>query len=212
MSLILPSLFRSDHELAFTEDIEPTHPRDIPPDEGDELALLTFEPVKYPLTASASGLSAAHRKKARSMISQGAGLLLANRGALHYTQGPLRWQGIDKGYRAWKGQMPRYGDCSSTDTWLAWQGLGHFGVRDTVNGQNWKGGYTGTMLKHGKTVRNRSSWDIGDHLIYGVPGTTGRHTAMYIGGGYVFSHGSEGGPYKVVWNYRSDLMVVKRSI
>lgn len=160
---------------------------------------------------SASGLSAEHRAEARRMVLRGCALLLHHKTDVHYTQGVKRWQGINQRLRVVKGQYPNYGDCSSTDTWILWNALTHVGAsRDTVNGLNWGAGYTGTILQHGKHVEHRSSWQIGDQLVYG-PGT-GEHTALYIGNGYVFSHGSEPGPFKIAWDYRNDLQEVRRAI
>lgn len=161
--------------------------------------------------ASASGLSWKNRKKARSLTVQALNLAYRNASAVHYTQDSRRWEGINKDLKAYRGQFPTHCDCSSFATWAIWNGLDHFGVRDTVNGLSWKAGYTGTMLNHGKVVKSRRNWRRGDCLIYGN-GWPGKHTAVYVGGGYVVSHGSEGGPYLVPWNYRSDLMEVHRYI
>lgn len=161
--------------------------------------------------ASVSGLSAKHRIEARDLAVEAALLSIRNAPLIHYTQGSRRWEGIDKHLKAWRGEIPHYGDCSAMGTWWLWNGLDHFGVRDTVNGQNWRAGYTGTMLTHGKQVRHRANWLRGDLFIYGR-GFPGAHVAMYIGGGLVASHGSESGPYKLAWDYRSDLMQVRRYI
>jgi cell wall-associated NlpC family hydrolase len=133
------------------------------------------------------------------------------RPALHYTQTGRRWDGINKGLKAWKGQFPNYADCSSFATWCLWNGLDHFGVRDVVNGANWKAGYTGTILNHGKLVKKQSNWMRGDLIVYGN-GFPGEHVAIYIGDGLVISHGSEPAPVKVRWNYRGDFMQCRRFI
>jgi hypothetical protein len=161
--------------------------------------------------SSVSGLSAAHRIKARDLAMQAAYLGLKNAPAVHYTQGGRRWDGINKDLNAWKGEYPKYADCSSFATWCLWNGLNHFGVRDVVNGCNWKAGYTGTILNHGKQVTKQSNWMRGDLIIYGN-GFPGEHVAIYIGDGLVISHGSEPAPVKVRWNYRSDFMQCRRFI
>lgn len=75
-----------------------------------------------------------------------------------------------------------------------------------MNGQNWKAGYTGTMRDHGKRIVNTPG-DIlrGDCVIYSG------HVAIVVGWKnrvpMVVSHGSEGGPYYVRWNYRRPLQV-----
>jgi hypothetical protein len=39
-----------------------------------------------------------------------------------------------------------------------------------------------------------------------------RHVATYIGGGLVFSHGGEGGPFKLGIDYRPDRCAIRRNI
>lgn len=161
--------------------------------------------------SSVSGLSALHRVHARDLAVEAALLTIRKAPAIHYTQGDLRWQGINNELKAWKGQFPNYADCSSMGTWWLWQGLDHFGVRDVVNDQNWNWGYTGTMLRCGRPVQHKENWRRGDLFIYGA-GWPGKHVAMYLGGGKVASHGSEPGPFLLNWDYRSDLMSVRRYI
>jgi cell wall-associated NlpC family hydrolase len=47
---------------------------------------------------------------------------------------------------------------------------------------------------------------VGDSVLYG-PRPTFEHVATYIGGGLVFSHGSEAGPFKLSAYYRPVAMV-----
>lgn len=164
------------------------------------------------MSGAISGLNRTQRIHARDLAVEAALLSIKHADKIHYTQGPRRWDGINKGLRASKGQYPTYGDCSSMATWWLWQGLHHYGVRDTVNGENWKAGYTGTILTHGKVVKKQKNWQRGDLLVYGTPGGTGKHVTMYLGSGKVASHGSEAGPFKLDWNYRSDLIGVRRAI
>lgn len=134
--------------------------------------------------------------------------------SLHYTQGPRRWEGIDKELNPLKGECPDYADCSSFATWVLWSVIHHhYGIeRDLVNGHRWQAGYTGTIVSHGKRVRHRINWRRGDLILYGDPfGATG-HVAVYVGNGMVVSHGSEGGPYLIRWNYRSDFHSCRRFI
>lgn len=160
---------------------------------------------------SVSGLSVQHRIEARNLAVEAALLGVTHAPVIHYTQGPRRWEGIDKHLKAWKGEYPNFADCSAFATWCLWNGLDHFGVRDTVNGQNWRAGYTGTMLTHGKRVAHSGNWLRGDLFIYGNGGA-GEHVAIHIGGGIVVSHGSEPGPFKLKYDYRPDLMQVRRYI
>src|SRR3974390_1003156 len=99
---------------------------------------------------------------ARDMAMQAAFLGVHNQPAIHYTQGPRRWSGIDEYRKAWKGQFPSYADCSAFVTWCLWNGLDHFHIGDVVNGLNWKAGYTGTMLQHGEIITEGHSLMRGD--------------------------------------------------
>lgn len=162
--------------------------------------------------SSVSGLSAEHRREARDLAVRAAVLCLSHRDQVHYTQDARRWEGINKELKAYRGQFPKYADCSAFATWCIWNGLDHFGVRDTVNGQNWRAGYTGTMLSHGKVVQHRDNVLRGDCVLYGRKGTTGEHTAICIGNGMVISHGSEAGPFKLPIDYRTDVIEIRRYI
>jgi cell wall-associated NlpC family hydrolase len=159
-----------------------------------------------------SGLRSLRRLKARKLATNAAKLSLANAPVVHYSQGVDRWEGIDKKLKAYKGQYPKNTDCSASATWWIWNGLSHFGKRDVVNGQRWEAGYTGTMVNHGIRVKHRINYRRGDLVLYGDPYGSSGHVAMYVGRGKVISHGSEGGPYLVPWNYRSDVHSVRRYI
>jgi hypothetical protein len=164
--------------------------------------------------ASYSGLDKKERLRCRELIANAAWLGYNHRGNVHYTQGSKRWEGINKDLKAHQGEYPRYCDCSSFSTWCLWNGLDHFHIKDIVNGAAWKAGYTGTMLKHGKPVKHKENFLRGDCVIYG--GGVGKHVAIIVGAKngvpMVISHGSEGGPYYVRWDYRSDINVVKRYV
>lgn len=153
------------------------------------------------------------RISARQNILQGAHLMLEHPGAIHYTMGAGRWEGLNHHYRVARGQYPKHGDCSSTATWMLWNALTHalkdLSITDVVNGARWQAGYTGTMVEHGRPLSKPTQ--PGDCVFYGG-GWPYHHVAVYLGGGYVFSHGSEGGPYKLPWRYRSDVRKVRRYI
>ena len=149
-----------------------------------------------------------------SLATRAARLALAHAPEVHYTQdrpdevrrqgGLRRWEGINGHMLASRGRFPRYADCSSFYTWCLWQLLGD--GPDVVNGSGWRGGYTGTLLAHGR----RADVDVeGAAVLYGVRGSTGKHVAYSLGNGQVISHGSEGGPYLLPYNYRSDVMAVR---
>lgn len=159
---------------------------------------------------SVSGLSRKHCKTARHRVVEAAELALRHRVSVHYTQDARRWDGINKHLHSHRGQYPHYADCSSFATWCLWNALRvTYGVRDVVNHASWRAGYTGTMLSGGKRVRGRRR--VGDLVIYGR-GHPGSHVAIYVGGGMVISHGSEGGPYKLPVNYRRDILQTRRYI
>lgn len=159
-----------------------------------------------------SGLNDHDTVIARQMAVQAAFLALHHRDEIHYSQDPsLRWSGISQHKKAWRGQYPNYADCSSFDTWCLWNGLDHFHRPDIVNGEKWQRGYTGTMLQHGRVIPSISKALPGDAIIYGS-GWPGQHTAVYVGNGRVISHGSEGGPYLLGYNYRRDILSIRRYI
>lgn len=167
--------------------------------------------------SSVSGLSDRHRALARRRTVDAGWLAYRHRSAVHYTQGARRWDGINNTNVAYQGQYPRYADCSSYATWCLWNGLYvAYKVRDTVNGAGWAAGYTGTMLEHGKPVVHRKNVLHADCVIYGQPGSDGAHTALVVGRKdgilMVLSHGSEGGPYYLPLDYRSDIMSIRRYI
>ncbi len=161
-----------------------------------------------------SGLGDAHRARVRQLVAQGSQLLLSRIGDVHYSEGANRWNGIATRKLIVQAAhvFPFYGDCSSTATWLLWNGLSHeFGRPDDVNGERWTGGYTGTMAGHGTLVRNDADIKVGDLVLYGPPPTF-EHVAVALGGGVVFSHGSEAGPFKLPIDYRPDRAEVRRYI
>ena len=133
------------------------------------------------------------------MALQAAVLAYHNRRNIAYSEGWQRWDGITNHRHAWRGEYPHVADCSSFVTWCIYQGLHHYGVRDVVNGLNWRAGYTGTMLNHGHHVSRPFP---GVCVTYG-PGT-GSHEAIYTGGGLVVSHGNQAGPLLLPLHYRGD--------
>lgn len=166
--------------------------------------------------ASVSGLSRDHRIRARDRTVQAAMLALRHAPKVHYTQGPKRWDGIAKRRNARTGEFPTHADCSSFATWCLWNGLRlSFGLPDLVNGVGWSAGYTGTMLSHGKQVRHLGNVMRGDCVLYGS-GFPGQHVTIVVGivGGVpmVVSHGSESGPFYVKYNYRADVLQIRRYI
>jgi cell wall-associated NlpC family hydrolase len=166
------------------------------------------------MSGSASGLSDAHRAHARKLVAENCRRMVANKNSIHYTQSAARWEGIRLYKSAVRDTYPKHADCSSTHTWLMWDAMHRpYGVRDLVNRLNWKAGYTGTMYKRGKAVEHDENLKIGDAIFYGDQGGgIPEHVATYVGGGKVFSHGSEGGPYILGLDYRSDRRMSRRYI
>lgn len=161
-----------------------------------------------------SGISDDHAAHARSLIARAAHTMVTHKNEIHYSQKADRWEGIRTGLSITHGRFPRHCDCSSTQSWLMWDSLHRpYGVRDLVNRQNWLAGYTGTMYTHGKGVIHDKNLKIGDAIFYGDQGGgIPEHVATYVGGGMVFSHGSEGGPYILPLDYRSDRRMSRRYI
>lgn len=162
-------------------------------------------------------LTAAQRLVAREDFLKGAKLLLSHAEQLHYTQdATLRWEGIHDRIDYRKGHFPRHGDCSSTGTYLVFVPLHmRFGLPDVVNGDHWRGGYTGTIAQHGRRVLHEKNLLPGDAILYG-PAPEYEHVAWFMGRKHgvsmVFSHGSEGGPYFAPLHYRSDAGQFRRVI
>lgn len=156
-----------------------------------------------------SGLTGRRRRKALRLTMQAAKLGYRNAADVHYTQTWRRWEGIATNLKAYKGQYPNYADCSSFATWCLWNGLAHYGLPDNVNKQDWKAGYTGTMVNCGKRVKRPRR---GDLIVYGNPFGGSGHVAVYDRFGLCYSHGSEGGPYHVPYTYRKDIYAIIRYV
>ncbi len=154
-----------------------------------------------------SGLTGERRHKAVNMTLQAAILGYHHRANISYTQGAMRWEGIDKHRKAYLGEYPHTADCSAFTTWCLWQPARHFGLSDFVNGLHWQGGYTGTMANHGKRVWVPSPGDI---CLYGS--YPYHHVTLYTGGGLCVSHGSWRGPLLLPVRYRGDFAQYRRML
>lgn len=168
-------------------------------------------------THGPSNLTDAQRSKARENSLEAFELAFKHAGQVHYTQGPLRWQGISNGLRSNHGEYPNYADCSSMFEWTEWNGLtsvGGMDFPDILSGQDWTGGYTGSLLLHGLHV-DFDALQLGDAIIYG-DAWPGHHVAEFAGyeAGVpmVYSHGSEPGPFHLKMRYRTDLLAARRYI
>jgi hypothetical protein len=157
-----------------------------------------------PVPTSVSGLDREDRIRSRALVVEAALLGVRKRDQIHYTQGSKRWDGINHHRNPQRGEVPSHADCSSFVTHALWCALKLVFLRpDTVNGQNWKAGYTGTLIRHGAKVPLSEHKLQGDLVFYGSPVS---HVAIVVervnGVLMVVSHGSEGGPYYVRYNYR----------
>lgn len=169
-----------------------------------------------------SGLTQKERIRARDLAVGAALVGLHHAPAIHYSQGPARFDGIAHDLKAWRGQFPTSLDCSAFVTWCLWNGLDHFHVGDIVNGAHWRAGYTGTLAGHGVRVDGGQGYPSmalqrADVVLYGW-GFPYEHTAIVLGRDrhtgktLVISHGSEGGPYLLDIDYRRDRAQVRRFI
>jgi len=164
---------------------------------------------------STHGLVPIQRLQARRIAVHAAYLGVYNAAAFRYfpTVSGDRWMGINQRIdpRDPHNHFPTLADCSSFVTWCLWAALYlNFGIRDVVNGQHWKAGYTGTLAQHGWEVTDHSKRQWADLALYGDPtGPTG-HVAICVGGGKVISHGSDAAPFKLDLGYRTDLYQIRR--
>lgn len=147
------------------------------------------------------------------MACQAAALMLHN-APVPYTEKGWRWQGIDQGLKAWRGQYPTESDCSSSVTWWLWNGLDHFHVGDIVNGENWKAGFTGTLMDSGLAI-SAHQLERCDVVIYGNA-YPGFHTAMVVGRRpgdskpMVVSHGNGSGPQYLAYDQMGQNLLAYR--
>ena len=158
-------------------------------------------------------LSDKDRDRAVKIMVAAFRLAFEHAGNVHYTQSSARFGGIRGKLRYADGRYPTQEDCSSMYTWAFWNGItsvAGMNAPDLVNGARWTAGYTGTLLSHGRQVPFADRRG-GDAVIYGT-GFPGHHVAMVDSADHdlVYSHGSEAGPYHLRWNYRSDIMQVRR--
>lgn len=234
-----PELLKQDLDTGAGElygallDVFPTRPEDVPPDLGNVLAAsesrmmgdrIRFDAVKRrhikPVTKMPSGLNEIERATCRDIVCAAQVLMLQHAALTHYTEtSPARWQGILERKLSAKHEYPTEADCSADVSWGFWNALAvRFHLKDILNGEAWKAGYTGTLVHHGVPIKHSKNWIRADYALYGDPfGATG-HTATLVGRDphtgkhMVISDGSEGGPYLLPIDYRTDLFSVHRVI
>jgi hypothetical protein len=181
---------------------------------GPSALAASAEAAKAQVSKVTKHLTAKQRTRARRLAVKAVIIGLNHKASVHYTQGGQRWQGIDDTRYAVKGEYPNFADCSAYDTWALWNGLYvAYKKPDVVNGANWRAGFTGTMLGHGRPIRRLSHVRWGDLVLYRG------HVAMVVKVGkprgsavMVVSHGSEPGPFYLPYNYRSDIVSIRRYI
>lgn len=171
------------------------------------------------MSVRVSGLSDAHAAHSRKIIVQAAKIMVRHKAEIHYSQKANRQVGVRARMSILDGHFPKTCDCSSTAWWMLWDAMGrNYGVDDIVcrTGPYWDPNgvvYTGSMYTHGKAVVHDENLKIGDLIFYGDQGGgIPEHVAVSVGGRVVFSHGSEGGPYFLDLDYRSDRRMSRRFI
>jgi len=168
--------------------------------------------------SSVSGLSAPHRIRARDLAVSAAMLGLRHAPEIHYSQAAERGNWFTHKMKAYRGEFPRALDCSAFARWCLWNGLDHFGVRDTTNdAREWSAfGWTGSLVQHGKPVQHLGNVLRADLVLYGDPFGRSGHVAIVVGRRrgriMVVSHGSEAGPFYLPHDYRSDVRSIRRYI
>ena len=133
-------------------------------------------------------------------------LVIANRGVIHYTQGPSRMSGVRGGCLP-----PTYGhweDCSSEATWIAYvmdKTARRFGGSfPDPNGLGYNGqGFTGTQTPHGVPVSPYAGPIARTFVFYGWPVS---HVVVKISMDRAMSMGSESGPTNEPIGYRTPTM------
>lgn len=119
---------------------------------------------------------------------------------VHYTQN-----------RPYQGTATRWklygGDCSGTAI-LCYKLAG----LPDPNGTGYDGsGYTGSLVVRGHEVAYADLAE-GDLVFYGTSRTNTEHVTIYVGGGFVVSHGHEGGPFYLKVDYRDDRVAIRRYV
>ena len=169
------------------------------------------------MSGRVSGLTDRQARYARSLLVKSAANMVRNKDRIDYSQAYNRQEALRRKKSITDGEYPLHADCSSTVYWMLWDVLKRpYGVRDVVCKNEWDPDgvcYTGTQYKNGKAVVHDKNLKVGDLIFYGDQGGgIPEHVAMYIGGGKVFSHGSDGGPYIIGLDYRSDRRMSRRYI
>jgi hypothetical protein len=141
-----------------------------------------------------------HADEIRARILSSAAVLYNRRSHVHYTMGWARMQIVRQRMdaRDLATVAHIYEDCSSSITGLYFVAGGPDPNHLDFNGQ----GFTGTMCAHGRSVPLVAAKPCAA-VFYGN-GPPWKHVALYLGGGRVWSFGSEAGPYILPIDYRGD--------
>lgn len=92
--------------------------------------------------------------------------------------------------------VPHHTDCSGYVAWVYYQS----GLPDP-NGLGYRGGFTGTLVRHGSAISPNGPLQIGDLIFNGPSAANTTHVSIYIGHGLSSGHG-RGGIQIHPWNYR----------
>jgi cell wall-associated NlpC family hydrolase len=211
--MALPEHTPAQDDPFVAADLPVDDPATVPPDEGDIGQSSDPEVVASDAQPEAllAGLTPAQLADERKFAVQAAQVALQHRSAVHYTEGPRRWDGIDRGLLGMQNHYPSYADCSSFVTWCLWNGMRIHHLPDTVNGKAWRSGNTDTQVQHGTPVDERNVLP-GDLVFYGPRRGRATHVAFCLGNGQVISHGQEVDPTQKPVHYRGDVQQFRRYI
>jgi peptidoglycan hydrolase-like protein with peptidoglycan-binding domain len=145
--------------------------------------------------------------KVRLAIQQAAFFWNQNRTSIHYLQ-------VRPFPLVVPPELPQNIDCSGFVT-AVHHAAGSLNPNFLAGGRMpWNGqGYTGTLLNGGRRTDSIKEMQPGDAVFYGSTKTASAafpvgaptHVALYVGDGYVMTHGNEDGPEHVPYNYWSQI-------
>eukprot|EP00457_Paulinella_chromatophora_P004423 gb/GEZN01004435.1/.p1 GENE.gb/GEZN01004435.1/~~gb/GEZN01004435.1/.p1 ORF type:complete len:430 (-),score=21.94 gb/GEZN01004435.1/:401-1690(-) len=116
-----------------------------------------------------------------------AAYMIANK-PVRYSQGRMRWSGIDQHVCPNGHNYMPAADCSALVSWVYWTAFGN--GPDFVNFQGW---HAGTADAPGRSVSVKNAVP-GDIFLHGRPVN---HVTLYMGNGKVLSHGSPNHPPRI---------------
>jgi cell wall-associated NlpC family hydrolase len=148
----------------------------------------------------AADLSYLAARRLRALRIQTIGVVTAHAKAYAYRMqycnyGSLSSCGLRWIWPPWP-DVPRHTDCSGYVTWVYYQS----GLPDP-NANGYRGGFTGTLVAHGRPVPPNGPLHVGDLVFNGPSAYNTTHVSIYIGHGLTSGHGRAGISIHP-WNYR----------